>query len=119
MCATLRDHDSLQRALADTAGLAVPTVHLKLMLIRSRLALRRAVEGVKGAALAQNRLFQCLADRGKESAHFMARNRARWTLWMDSRCKKGLIYIDIPEACQEALIEQECLDPTAPTAKSL
>ena len=109
----LADHELAQGRSAGPAGLAVAAVDLELVLVAARLPLGGAVEGVEGGALALDGLRQDPANLGVQARGVRGPQAVRAPQGVQARAKEGLVDVDVAQAGQEALVEQERLEGPA------
>ena len=67
----------------------------------------------------RNRLFENIADCCDEPLQSLERERTAGSLWTDARAKKGFADVDVAKACDDALVAEEQLDRSDPSAKAL
>ena len=114
MRAALADHQLLDGRAAAAARLSIASVDLELGLVRARIALGRAVERVKGTALALDRLGQHALDDECKLLRLLQRHARAVGQRVQADCVQRLIHIDVAKPGQEGLIEQQRLHGAPP-----
>jgi len=104
------DHDALDGAAAARARLLLPPEDPQVLLVPSFPAIHFAIGPVKGRALVGQCLTQHLTDGLVEPLDFFTRQGIRFALGVDARHEEGLVSVDVADASDELLVEQQRLE---------
>ena len=109
VAAAAGDDDAADARGAVGALLPFATVHAMVALVFAHFARRVHIVGNRRAAEA-NGILKNTADGGVETAQFFGAQRTSQTRGMNARAPQAFIGINIPQAAQDALIQQQGLD---------
>jgi len=104
------DHDALDGAPAARAGLPLSPEDPQVLLVLSFPAVHFAIGPVKGRALVGQCLTQHLTDGLVEPLDLVTGQGVCFALGMDARHKESFVGVDVADASDELLVEQQGLE---------
>src|SRR5688500_7341958 len=107
--APLAHHDALDPAPASVAWLLRSPIHRQPFRVLPGLAVRADVIAEARAAV-RDPLAQDLAYCAMKPSHFTCNQRVRGAQRMESRAPQRLVRVDVPDAGDEALVEEQRLE---------
>lgn len=116
MGTALADEDPTDRGRAAIARLARSIIHLEIRLICPRLLSRIAIV-TDGSPPTPQGMRKNEGDRGSQRRLFSTGEQIRFSGWVNFCAKKGFIGIDIPDAGDDALIQEKRLNVAPMCAK--
>ncbi len=114
MGATLTYDEPLNRRPTNRARFSLPIIHPKIV-----LEVAAAVHPVKARAVAQDALLQRSLNGGVQAFGFLPRHRIRERQRVQFGAMESLIGVNVAQARQESLVEQQRLELTMAPVKRI